>query len=74
MEGLTSRFAANYARSASKQLVLFDDPGDSPYLRPKTFFGQFRSHAKSRRRKAWSATTSGFRASSSRMNFVCSDT
>jgi CubicO group peptidase (beta-lactamase class C family) len=33
-----ARFAANYTRSADKELVLFDDPGDSPYVRPKTFF------------------------------------
>jgi CubicO group peptidase (beta-lactamase class C family) len=33
-----SRFAANYTRSAGKELTLFDDPADSPYSRPKTFF------------------------------------
>jgi len=32
------RFAANYTRSPDKRLVLFDDPGDSPYIRPKTLF------------------------------------
>jgi CubicO group peptidase (beta-lactamase class C family)/GH25 family lysozyme M1 (1,4-beta-N-acetylmuramidase) len=32
------RFAANYARTADRQTVLFDDPIDSAYTRPKTFF------------------------------------
>jgi CubicO group peptidase (beta-lactamase class C family) len=33
------RFAACYTRSPTKDLVLFDDPEDSPYARPKTFCG-----------------------------------
>jgi CubicO group peptidase (beta-lactamase class C family) len=37
-EEKVGRFAANYTRSAGKELVLFDDPGDSAYARPKTFF------------------------------------
>ena len=32
------RFAANYARRPDKQLVLEDDPLDSPYGKPTTFF------------------------------------
>lgn len=37
--GEVERFAANYARGPGKELVLFDDPADSPYTRSKTFFG-----------------------------------
>jgi CubicO group peptidase (beta-lactamase class C family) len=33
------RFAACYGRNSKKELVLLDDPADSPYGRPKTFFG-----------------------------------
>jgi len=33
------RFAACYGRDPAKKLVLLDDPADSPYGRPKTFFG-----------------------------------
>jgi CubicO group peptidase (beta-lactamase class C family) len=33
-----ARLAANYTRSADKQLALLDDPADSAYSRPKTFF------------------------------------
>ncbi|HEX4340287.1 MAG TPA: serine hydrolase domain-containing protein [Polyangiaceae bacterium] len=33
------RFAACYGRDRDKKLVLLDDPQDSPYGRPKTFFG-----------------------------------
>jgi CubicO group peptidase (beta-lactamase class C family) len=33
-----TRFAANYTRGADKTLALFDDPGDSPFVRPKTYF------------------------------------
>jgi CubicO group peptidase (beta-lactamase class C family) len=32
------RFAANYRRGADRRLQLVDDPQDSPYLRPATFF------------------------------------
>jgi CubicO group peptidase (beta-lactamase class C family) len=32
------RFAANYTRRRDKSLRLADDPGDSPYTRPTTFF------------------------------------
>lgn len=31
------RFAANYMRNARKELVLEDDPQDSPYIRPRSF-------------------------------------
>jgi CubicO group peptidase (beta-lactamase class C family) len=34
-----SRFAACYGRNAQKQLVLLDDPRNSPFARPRTFFG-----------------------------------
>jgi CubicO group peptidase (beta-lactamase class C family) len=34
-----SRFAACYARNAEKKLVLLDDPRNSPFGRPRTFFG-----------------------------------
>jgi CubicO group peptidase (beta-lactamase class C family) len=37
--GEEERFAANYTRGPGKELVLLDDPADSPYTRPKTFFG-----------------------------------
>ncbi len=33
-----SRFAANYTRSAGKQLIVLDDPELSTYSRPRTFF------------------------------------
>jgi CubicO group peptidase (beta-lactamase class C family) len=33
-----ARFAANYSRTADRQTVLLDDPADSHYTRPKTFF------------------------------------
>jgi CubicO group peptidase (beta-lactamase class C family) len=33
------RLAASYTRSPDKKTVLFEDPGDSPYTRPRTFFG-----------------------------------
>lgn len=32
------RFAANYQRDKNKKLELLDDPADSPYIQPKTFF------------------------------------
>lgn len=32
------RFAANYTRGANGKLTLLDDPADSPYCRPRTFF------------------------------------
>jgi CubicO group peptidase (beta-lactamase class C family) len=34
----TSRLAANYVRSADGTMTLLDDPADSTYARPKTFF------------------------------------
>jgi CubicO group peptidase (beta-lactamase class C family) len=37
-EGAVDRFAANYTRAADKSLTLFDDPHDSVYLRPQTYF------------------------------------
>jgi CubicO group peptidase (beta-lactamase class C family) len=37
-EAKRSRFAACYARNAEKQLYLQDDPGDTHYARPKTYF------------------------------------
>jgi CubicO group peptidase (beta-lactamase class C family) len=37
-ESKRDRFAANYTRSPDKKLVLFDDPGESPYTRPITYF------------------------------------
>jgi CubicO group peptidase (beta-lactamase class C family) len=33
-----ARFAANYTRAPDKTLALYDDPGDSPYTRTKTYF------------------------------------
>jgi CubicO group peptidase (beta-lactamase class C family) len=33
------RFAACYGRGPDKKMILLDDPADSPYVRPKTFFG-----------------------------------
>ncbi|MFP6682083.1 MAG: serine hydrolase domain-containing protein, partial [Gammaproteobacteria bacterium] len=33
-----SRFAANYGRQPDKSLQLIDDPADSTYLQPKSFF------------------------------------
>lgn len=36
--GKVERFAACYKRDANKQLKLFDDPADSEFSRPKTFF------------------------------------
>jgi CubicO group peptidase (beta-lactamase class C family) len=37
-ENKVDRFAANYTRAADKRLTLLDDPHDSVYLRPKTYF------------------------------------
>jgi CubicO group peptidase (beta-lactamase class C family) len=33
-----ARLSANYVRSAGGGMTLYDDPGDSTYARPKTFF------------------------------------
>lgn len=38
-DGKIDRFAANYARTSDKRVVLLDDPEDSAYIRSKTFFG-----------------------------------
>jgi CubicO group peptidase (beta-lactamase class C family) len=32
-----ARFAANYTRTSDKTLAVYDDPGDSPYTRTKTY-------------------------------------
>jgi CubicO group peptidase (beta-lactamase class C family) len=37
-ESKRDRFAANYTRSSDKKLVLFDDPAESAYTRPVTYF------------------------------------
>jgi CubicO group peptidase (beta-lactamase class C family) len=37
-ENKVDRFAANYTRAADKSLALLDDPQDSVYIRPRTYF------------------------------------
>jgi len=37
-EAARERFAASYMRGQKGQLALLDDPADSPYCRPKSFF------------------------------------